>query len=111
MRNLELANTKIPMQERSSFGRLVDKILRRNREEEYRRWLLKYGRVVEGRVLDADEEAVNPTIYYCYHISNVRYESSQLLTPEQETQRTKYFPGAAVSVRFDPRYPSSALVE
>lgn len=93
------------------FGRLVDKLLRRNKEEEYRRWLLKYGRVVEGRVLDADDEDSNPTIYYCYSISNVRYESSQRLTGEQGEHRTRYFPGAAVSVRFDPRHPGRALVE
>lgn len=97
---------------KSSFGRLVDKILRRNTEDEYRRWLLQYGRVIEGRVIDTDDENVDTaTIYYCYHISNVRYESSQMLTPEQETHRTKYFPGAAVSVRFDPRHPGRAVVE
>lgn len=97
---------------KSFFGRLIDKILRRNTEDEYRKWLLRYGRVVEGRVIDADDESLNTTtIYYCYHISNVRYESSQLLTPEQGLHRAKYFPGAAVSVRFDPRYPARAVVE
>jgi hypothetical protein len=94
------------------FGRLVDKLLRRHSEDEYRRWLLQYGRVVEGRVIDADDENLtSTTIYYCYHISNVRYESSQLLTPEQGVHRAKYFPGAAISVRFDPRAPGRAVVE
>lgn len=93
------------------IGRLVDKILRRRSEDEYRRWLLKYGRVVEGRVIDSDDADLSPTIYYCYNISNVRYESSQILTPEQGQHRTKYFPGAAVSVRFDPRHPGRAVVE
>ncbi len=94
--------------EKKYFGRLVDKLLRRKSEDDYRRWLLKYGRVVEGRVIDSGEDE---TIFYCYHISNVRYESSQILTPEQGGQNGRYFPGAAVSVRFDPRHPASGLVE
>src|SRR5437867_772459 len=98
--------------QKSYFGRLLDKILRRNTEDEYHRWLLRYGRVVEGRVLDADDQDVTATtIYYCYYISNVRYESSQLLTPEQRAHHAKYYPGAAISVRFDPRYPARAVVE
>ncbi len=97
--------------EKSYFGRLVDKILRRRTADDYRRWLLKYGRVVEGRVIDSDDKDVSPTIFYCYHISNVRYESSQTLTPEQGQHRGKYFPGAAVSVRFDPRHPGAGIVE
>lgn len=97
---------------KSYFGRLVDKLLRRHSEDEIRRWLLQYGRVVEGRVIDADDDSQTATtIYYCYHISNVRYESSQLLTPEQGLHRAKYFPGAAISVRFDPRAPGRAVVE
>jgi hypothetical protein len=94
--------------EKKYFGRLVDKLLRRKSADDYRRWLLKYGRVVEGRVIDSGEDE---TIFYCYHISNVRYESSQTLTPEQGGQQGRYFPGAAVSVRFDPRNPGSGLVE
>ncbi len=97
---------------KSYLGRLADKILRRRSEDDYRRWLLQYGRVVEGRVLDSDDESLAATtIYYCYHISNVRYESSQVLTPEQGLHRAKYFPGAAISVRFDPRSPGRAVVE
>jgi hypothetical protein len=97
--------------EKKYIGRLVDKILRRRTEDDYRKWLLKYGRVVEGRVIDSDDAEMAPTIFYCYHISNVRYESSQTLTPEQDKQRGRYFPGAAVSVRFDPRHPGAAIVE
>lgn len=97
--------------EKKYIGRLVDKILRRRSEDDYRQWLLKYGRVIEGRVIDSDDSAQAPTIYYSYHISNVKYESSQILTPEQGQHRGKYFPGAAVSVRFDPRHPSAAIVE
>lgn len=97
--------------EKTYLGRLVDKILRRRTADDYRRWLLKYGRVIEGRVIDSDDKEVAPTIFYCYHISNVRYESSQTLTPEQGQLRGKYFPGAAVSVRFDPRHPGAGIVE
>jgi hypothetical protein len=97
--------------EKKYIGRLVDKLLRRRTDDDYRRWLLKYGRVVEGRVIDSDDADISTTIYYCYNISNVRYESSQTLTPEQGIHRAKYFPGAAVSVRFDPRHPGHAVVE
>lgn len=96
---------------KSSWGRFVNRLLRRRSEDEYRAWLLKYGRIVEGRVIDTTEEQEHPVIYYYYNISNVRYESSQKLTPEQERRRSRYVPGAAVSVRFDPRRPGQAIVE
>ena len=101
---------KTPM-EKTYIGKFVDKILRRRTEDEYRRWLLRYGRVVEGRVIDSDDSEPVSTIYYCYNISNVRYESSQMLTPEQRVHRAKYIPGAAVSVRFNPRHPGHGIVE
>jgi len=94
-----------------SLSRLINKLLGRRSADEYRAWLLKYGRIVEGRVLDAHSEGLKTTIFYCYHISNVRYESSQQLTPDQDLRRGRYVPGAAISVRFDPRHPGAAIVE
>jgi hypothetical protein len=95
----------------SSLSRLVNRLLGRRSPDEYRQWLLKFGRIVEGHVLDATEEGAQTVIHYYYNISNVRYESSQALTPEQGRRRSRYVPGAAVSVRFDPRRPGQAIVE
>lgn len=95
----------------NAWGRLINRLLGRRSADEYRQWLLKYGRIVEGRIIDAHDEDTQTVIYYYYNISNVRYESSQRLTQEQERRRARYVPGAAISVRFDPRRPGQAIVE
>lgn len=92
------------------FSRLLYKLRGRDPIAEYYAWLVTYGRVTEGRILDLSQEDGKVTIYYRYRISNVHYETSQQLTPEQVERGHLYVPGASVSVRFDPKRPGISRV-
>src|SRR5437870_5062981 len=95
----------------SWLTRVINRILRRHTEEEYYAWLLKYGRIIEGEIIDMQKEGAGIRIYYSYTISTVQYESSQTLNPEQLRESYKYQPGLPVTVRFDPRFPSRSVVQ
>jgi hypothetical protein len=74
--------------------------------------LLRAGRITEGSIFDVitDEEGAITHVFYNYQINGVEYESSQLLDPEQRLRSSDYFPGALVTVRFNPRQPGNSLV-
>lgn len=93
------------------LSRIIDRLRGRHSADEYSAWLLKYGRITEGRVLDAYPDGAGVTIVYCYNISNVQYESSQALTPEQVGRGISYMPGATILVRFDPKRPARSMVQ
>jgi hypothetical protein len=57
-----------------------------------------------------DESGAITQVFYNYEINGVEYESSQALDPEQRLRSTEYFPGASVTVRFNPRQPSNSVV-
>ncbi len=95
----------------SWLTRTINRILRRKPEEEYDTWLLKHGRIIEGEVIDAQQDGEGIRIFYSYSISNVQYESSQLLTSDQLIGSNHYQPGLPVTVRFDPRYPGRSVVQ
>jgi hypothetical protein len=81
-------------------------------EAERRTVLLRAGRITEGSIFDVitDEGGGITHVFYNYEINGVEYESSQLLDTEQRTRSTDYFPGARVTVRFNPRQPGNSLV-
>jgi len=89
-------------------------LFRRKQDDESARAarLLKTGRIVEGRVVDVSEdEQGNVThVFYCYCVNGVDYESSQALTLEQQRYKTKYIPGARITLRYDPRQPPNCIV-
>jgi hypothetical protein len=91
--------------------RIINRLLGRRSPAEYYAWLLRHGRIVEGRIIDTQRDESGVTIFYCYHISNVQYESSQALTPQQLGRSASYAPGATVTVRFDPRHPARSVVQ
>jgi hypothetical protein len=93
------------------LARIVNRLRGHRSPEEYHTWLLKHGRIVEGRILDTQQDDSGVTIFYCYNISNVQYESSQALTPQQLGRDVHYAPGATVVVRFDPRHPGTSIVQ
>lgn len=93
------------------FSRTIDRLRGRRTLAEYYTWLLQQGRITEGRILDAQKDESGVVIFYCYDISNVEYQSSQKLTPQQADQGVRYIPGAVVNVRFDPKRPARSLVE
>jgi hypothetical protein len=74
--------------------------------------LLANGRIVEGRVIDVleDAEGTVTQIFFSYNIHGVDYESSQLLTAEQQRNHIRYIPGARVTIRYDPRQPPNCTV-
>jgi hypothetical protein len=81
-------------------------------ERERRGILLRAGRITEGSIFDVitDESGAITQVFYNYEINGVEYESSQLLDTEQSARSADYFPGARVTVRFNPRQPGNSLV-
>lgn len=74
--------------------------------------LLKNGRIAEGTILDSDSPTLEQTtqIYYIYSVNGADYESSHMLTEEQQSRQKDYAPGAKVSIRYDPRQPGNSIV-
>ena len=81
-------------------------------EAERRTNLLRAGRITEGSIFDVitDEAGAITHVFYNYEINGVEYESSQLLDDGQRLHPGDYFPGARVTVRFNPRQPGNSLV-
>ncbi|HEX8146893.1 MAG TPA: DUF3592 domain-containing protein [Pyrinomonadaceae bacterium] len=81
-------------------------------EAERRTNLLRAGRITEGSIFDVitDEAGAITHVFYNYEINGVEYESSQLLDAGQRQRSGDYFPGARVTVRFNPRQPGNSLV-
>ena len=74
--------------------------------------LIRAGRITEGSIFDVitDEAGAITQVFYNYEINGVEYESSQLLDAEQRTRSADYFPGARVTVRFNPHQPGNSVV-
>lgn len=93
---------------------ILDIFRRRKKDDEAgrRNVLLRAGRITEGSIFDVitDEGGAITHVFYNYEINGVEYESSQLLDPEQRTRSADYFPGARVTVRFNPRQPGNSVV-
>jgi len=74
--------------------------------------LLRAGRITDGSIFDVitDEAGTITQVFYSYQINGVEYESSQSLDPDQRQRSADYFPGASVTVRFNPRQPGNSVV-
>ncbi len=75
--------------------------------------LLRTGRITEGSIFDVITDEAGTTItqvFYNYEINGVEYESSQALDAGQRQRSADYFPGARVTVRFNPRQPGNSVV-
>ena len=87
---------------------------RRKKEDEASRFarLSKTGRITEGSVLDikSDDHDRITHVFYTYNISGVEYESSQALDARHQSLATRYWPGARVEIRYDPRFPANSVV-
>jgi hypothetical protein len=94
----------------SVFTRMFYRLLGRDPMAEYYKWLSKFGRVADGRILDFQQDESGLIIFYRYNVANVDYETSQRLSGEQLSRKDTYAPGARVLVRFDPRQPSVSIV-
>jgi hypothetical protein len=93
---------------------LLDRFRRPKEDPELARRarLLRTGRITDGTILDiGNNDAGEVThVFYRYHVSGVEYESSQSLDAEQLQRLIDYFPGAAVTVRYDPHQPGNSVV-
>jgi hypothetical protein len=74
--------------------------------------LLRAGRVGEGVVLDVTvTDAGDIThVFYTYNVNGVEYESSQSLDEVQGQRQGDYYPGARITVRYDPHRPANSAV-
>ena len=81
-------------------------------EVERRTRLLQKGRITEGTIIDTgnDDSGAIRQVYFHYEVSGVEYESSQLLSAEQQERATNYSPGARVTIRYDPHRPANSVV-
>ena len=81
-------------------------------EVERRTRLLQGGRITEGVIIDTgnDEAGAVKQVYFHYEVSGVEYESSQLLSAEQQQREADYSPGARVTIRYDPHRPANSIV-
>ncbi len=81
-------------------------------EAERRKLLLRTGRITDGSIFDVitDDAGDITQVFYNYEINGVEYESSQLLDADQRKRSGDYFPGARVTVRFNPRQPGNSVV-
>jgi hypothetical protein len=96
---------------------------KRDRVAERIRWLLTQGRIIEGtitKMVNVDGEPIGPVdvrsgvatfVGFEYTVSGVWYEATQQLNAEQAQMADKYLPGVLVSVRYDPRCPTSCVIE
>ncbi|HEY0459116.1 MAG TPA: hypothetical protein VGC97_08160 [Pyrinomonadaceae bacterium] len=95
--------------------RLFDIFKRKKRgisENGRREFLLKHGRITEGRILDAETAPNGDEIaYYFYTINGVDFESSDVLSEKQRQNPVKYAPGAKVSIRFDPKNHGNSVLD
>lgn len=90
-------------------------IFRRNKvddEAERRAQLRRTGRITEGTIFDVvtDEAGCITHVFFNYQISGVDYEASQSLDATQLARQADYFPGARVTVRYNPRQPGNSVV-
>ena len=94
------------------LSRLIDRLRRRDRAAAYNSWLLNFGRITEGRVIDTQSDDNGVTVFYYYYRANVKYETSYRLSPVQvDRGDCHYAPGASVTVRYDPNRPGRSLLQ
>ncbi len=74
--------------------------------------LLRTGRIAEGTIFDISDDGQDNAVqvFYSYSINGMDYESSQLLSDEQPSQKSNYAPGARIIVRYDPHQPGNSVV-
>ena len=87
---------------------------RKKKEDEASRIarLAKTGRMVDGRIIDAesDRDGKILQVTYTYMLAGVQYESSQELTEAQQQRPLDYAPGRQVIIRYDPKQPANSIV-
>ena len=87
---------------------------RKQKEDEASRIarLSKTGRMADGRIIDAisTEDGTILQVVYTYILAGVQFESSQDLSPTQQSRPHDYAPGKHIVVRYDPKAPANSIV-
>ena len=87
---------------------------RKEKEDEASRIarLSKTGRMADGRIIDAisGEDGTILQVVYTYILAGVQFESSQDLSPTQQSRPHDYAPGKQIVVRYDPKAPANSIV-
>lgn len=93
---------------------ILDLLRRKKTDDEAARraGLLRAGRITEGSIFDiiTDDTGAITHVFYNYELGGVEYESSQLLDAEQRARSGDYYPGARITVRFNPHQPGNSVV-
>ena len=77
-----------------------------------RRFLLANGRITDGVILESGINLSGEEIvFFLYTLNGVDFESSDVLTTEQQANPAKYAPGAKVGIRYDQRNQGNSVVE
>jgi hypothetical protein len=78
---------------------------------ERREFLMKHGRITDGRIIDTETNGHGEEIvFYLYTLNGVDFESSELLDAEQLRDPLRYAPGAKVGVRYDPKNQGNSML-
>lgn len=78
---------------------------------ERKRFLLVHGRITDGRIIDSETKPDGrEVVFYTYSLNGVDFESSELLTAEQQSDPLRYAPGAKVGVRYDPKNQGNSML-
>jgi len=84
----------------------------RDPEEVRREFLLTHGRITDGRIIDSE---IIPDgreiVFYMYTLGGVDFESSEILTEEQQRDQLKYAPGSKIGVRYDSKNHGNSMLQ
>ena len=80
-------------------------------EMQRREHLLRNGRITEGTIIDSEvtENGIE-LVYYHYEIHGANFESSEILSEDNQRSLLKYAPGAKVGIRFDPKNHGNSIL-
>jgi hypothetical protein len=85
---------------------------KRDLEAERRQFLSTHGRITDGRIIDCDVmNDGRELVFYTYTLGGVDFESSEVLTAEQSSDRLKYAPGSKIGVRYDSKNHGNSMLQ
>ncbi len=74
-------------------------------------FLRQNGRITDGTIIDSEtNEAGEEVVFYSYNVHGVDFESSEILSRQQQENPLAYAPGAKVGVRFDPKNHGNSIL-
>jgi hypothetical protein len=94
------------------MGVIKNPFRKKQPEPDRREYLLAHGRITDGVILDIEtNDSGEEVAIYLYTLNGVDFESSDVLTEKQRSERVKYAPGAHVGIRYDQRNQGNSILE